>query len=151
MSNDSQPDAGANQSQNIVSDYYEGYTDTQKELLAIQIRKTRNILFTLAIIIFASDLIGLLAANAVIFETLLIIAVIPLLLVGLAFLALKEPLLAIIIAALLIVSIWIYNIVMTGGVAAITGWLIKALIVYFIIAGFQNALEAMRIRKELKN
>ena len=71
-------------------------------------------------------------------------------LVGLAFLALKEPLLAMIVAAVIILGIWIYAIVLTDGSAAITGWLIKAVIIYYIIAGFRRAMEANKIRKELR-
>ena len=70
--------------------------------------------------------------------------------VGLAFLAMKEPLLTMIIAALIIVAVWIYIIAMNGSQAAITGWLGKAILVYLLIAGFQSAREAQRIKKELK-
>lgn len=83
-------------------------------------------------------------------ETILIIAVIPAALTGLAFLANKEPLTAMIIAAVIIVGLWVYSIVITGGKAAIMGWLIKAVIVYLILAGFQHAREAARIKKELQ-
>src|SRR5688572_25532296 len=134
MSTDTNSVPGISQSENVVSDYYENYTATQKELLDIMRRKTRKTLFTIAAIIFASDFLGLSMLNAVDITTILVIAVVPLILAGLGFLSLKEPLLAIIIATLLILSIWIYTIVLTGARAAIMGWLIKAVIIYFIIA-----------------
>lgn len=134
----------------VVSDYYENYTQTQKEIFAIEIRKTRNTLIIMAIIVFASDLLSLLIANALYVENLLYIIVIPAILVALALLALKEPLLAMIIAVIVVTGIWIYAIVITGGRAAIMGWLIKAIIVYFMIKGFHHAAEANKIKRELK-
>jgi len=137
------------QDENIVSGIYDGYSDTQKEIMELEKKKTRNKLFTLAVLIFASDFLALLVLDAVNPQTLLIIAVIPLIFAGLAFLALKEPMLAMIIGALILVSAWTYAIVVTGGQAAISGWLIKAIAVYLLFAGFQNAREAQRIKKEL--
>jgi hypothetical protein len=138
------------QEENIVSDLYDNYYETQKEIYSMEIRKTRNKLFTLSVLIFAIDFIALNMADAVNFETLLIIAVVPVLFIGLAFLALKEPLLAMIIGAVTIVGFWIYAAIQSGGMSAISGWLVKAVVVYLIIAGFQNAREAQRIKKELK-
>ncbi len=136
--------------ENIVSGIYDGYQDTQKEILAIEIRKTRNKLFTIAAVIFLFDLLALLAVDLVTADTILYIAVVPAVLVGLAFLALKEPMLAMVIAAIIIVGIWIYIIAITDGGGAVSGWLGKAILVYLLIAGFQNAREAHRIKKELK-
>ncbi|MBL7708539.1 MAG: hypothetical protein JNJ86_05680 [Chitinophagaceae bacterium] len=140
---------GPQQEENIVSGIYDGYSDTQKEIMELEKKKTRNKLFTLAVLIFASDFLALLVLDAVNTQTLLIIAVIPLVFVGLAFLALKEPMLAMIIGALILVGAWTYTIIATGGQAAISGWLIKAIAVYLLFAGFQNAREAQRIKKEL--
>lgn len=139
-----------NQTTNVVSDYYDNYADTQKEVLAIKVLKTRNILFTLAAIFFASDLLALLIANAVTGYTILMALVLPVILIGLAFLSLKEPLSAMIIATVLIAALWVYIIYLSGVRGAVMGWLIKAVIIYFIIAGFQQAAEAHRIKKELK-
>lgn len=138
-----------NKPENVVADYYDGYADVQKDVLAIEIRKTRNTLFVLAALVFGTDLLALAVANVVVPLTIFAISIVPLLLVGLAFLATKEPITAMIIAAVIIVGLWIYNIYITGGRAAIMGWLIKAVIAYLIIAGFQHAREATRIKKEL--
>lgn len=136
--------------ENVVSGLYDNYHETQKEILAIEIRKTRNKLLALAAVAFISDFLALLVANTVQPGTLLAIAVIPLILAGLSFLSLKEPLTAIIIATVIILAAWIYAAVITGGMAAISGWLVKAIIVYLLIAGFQSAKEAHKIRKEIK-
>lgn len=135
---------------NIVSGLYDGYQDTQKEILTIEIRKTKIKLLIIAAVVFAFDLIAVLAINLVNIDTLLYISIVPIILVGLAFLSLKEPMLAMILAALIIVGIWVYVIAITGSRAALTGWLGKAILVYLLIAGFQSAVEAQRLKKELK-
>ncbi len=130
-------------------DLFANDIETQKEILAIETRKTRNALIYVAAVIFVFDLIGLLILNAVMARSLLLIAVVPAIILGLAFLSIKEPLVAIIIAGLLIIGIWIYTIVITGGIAAVSGWIGKIIIIYLLIAGFQHAREASRIKKEL--
>lgn len=138
------------QEENVVSGLFDNYQETQKEILQIELRKTRNKLFTLSAVVFGSDLLALVTANALNISTLIVILVIPVLFLGLGFFAGKEPLLSMIIAALVIGGIWVYAAIVTGGMAAISGWLVKAIIVYLVIAGFQNAVEAQKIKKELK-
>jgi hypothetical protein len=135
----------------IVSDYYENYTQTQREIMVIETRKTRNNLFTIAAIVFAGDLLVLLAMpdKTYFLAGLLIILIVPGIITALAFLAIKEPIIAMIVTAFIIGGIWTYTIIATGGKAAIMGWLVKAVIIYFIISGFRHAAEANRIKKEL--
>lgn len=150
MTSNNEP-ANSNSDESILSDYYENYQDTQREILAIQLKKLRNVLFTLAMVIFLSDFFGLMMMNATFLPNILVILVLPVIMAGMAFLSAKEPLLSIIVAATVIVGAWVYTIIVIGATAAIMGWLIKALLIYFIIAGFQHAIEAMKIKKELKN
>jgi hypothetical protein len=136
--------------ENVVVGLYDNYHETQKEILAIEIRKTRNKLITIAVVILIFDLIALSAMNAISLQSMIVISILPAIIIGLAFLAIKEPLIAMIIAALLIVGLWIYSVILTGGLSAVSGWLGKAIIIYLLFAGFQNATEATRIKKELK-
>jgi hypothetical protein len=136
--------------ENIVSDIYDGYHETQKEILAIELRKTRNQLFAMAFIIFLFDLLAITMSGLSLGDFIGWILIVPAIIVGLAFLASKEPMLSMIIATIIIVGLWTYSIVALGGKAAVTGWLGKAIIIYFIFAGFQNARTAQRIKKELK-
>ncbi|HET6993448.1 MAG TPA: hypothetical protein VFI06_00640 [Chitinophagaceae bacterium] len=132
-----------------VSSYYENYSETQKEVLAIEIRRTRKNLFIAAAVLMISGFLGLAMLNAFNLITILAVLVIPVILTGLGFLANKEPLTAIIIAAVVFLGEWIYSIAITGGRAAIMGWLVRAIVIYLLIAGLQHAKEAMRIKKEL--
>lgn len=139
------------QQENVVSDIFDNYQDTQKEILDMEIKKVRNKLFTLAIIFFVADLIQLVASDTLNITTLIIISVIPLFFVGLAFLAIKEPLLSMVLCAVIIGGIWIYVAVVTGGRAVFSGLIVKGIVVYLVFAGFQSAIEAQRIKKELKS
>jgi hypothetical protein len=136
--------------ENVVSGLYDNYNETQREILAIETKKTRNKLISIAIVIFALDLIALMMINRVMSETLLMIIIVPVVILALAFLSIKEPMVAMIIAAVIIVGLWVVAVINTGGMAAISGWLGKAVIIYLLIAGFQNAREAQRIKKELE-
>ena len=128
----------------------DSYADTQKEILVIETRKTRNKLFIIAAVILISDLLALFMANAVNATTLVVIGIVPLVFVGLAILALKEPLLAMILGAAVIVALWLFMFVQFGNPSLISGLLVKAVLITLVISGFQNAIEANRVRKEMK-
>ena len=134
----------------IVSEMYDNYNEVQKEVMGIEIRNTLKKLLTIAVVIFSFDLLALLIADLVNVKTLLIILVIPAIITGLAFFAKKEPMIAMIVAAVIIVGLWVYTIVVIGGVAVISGWISKAIIIYLLLAGFQSAKEAAKIKRELK-
>ncbi len=135
--------------ENVVSGIYDGYQETQKEVMAIEIKKTRAKLFTIAAIVFVFDFLALAMVDLIIPRTIFIISIVPLAMVGLALLSMKEPMLAIVLAAIIMIGLWIYIIYRTGGQGAISGWLGKAIIIYLLIAGYQSAREAHRIKKEL--
>ena len=128
----------------------DSYADTQKEILVMETRKTRNKLFIIAAVILISDLLALFMANAVNATTLLVIGIVPLVFVGLAFLAIKEPLLAMISGAAVIVALWVFMFVQFGNPSLISGLLVKAVLITLVISGFQNAIEANRVRKEMR-
>jgi hypothetical protein len=132
-----------------IGDYYDNYKQTQAELIVVYSRKTKNAIFAIAGIWLASELLGLVMANVFTTEVLLSISIVPAILIAAGFFALKQPLAAIIVAAVVFAGVWILTILVVGGIGAISGLLIKAVIIYFLIVGFQNAREANRIKKEI--
>ena len=130
-----------------------GLFDTDKEMLReiyqIEIRSIRNKLLTIAGVILLFDILALLMADAMVPEAILVVLVIPALYTGLAFLALKEPMTAVIIGIVLIAGIWIYQAVTMGAIALFSGWLAKAIIIYLLLAAFRAAKEASRVKKQL--
>ena len=76
--------------ENVVSGLYENYSETQKEILVIETRKTRNKLISVGMAIFIFDLVGLMMADVLATQTLLLTSVIPAIIIGLAFFAVKD-------------------------------------------------------------
>lgn len=137
--------------ENIVTGIFDEYADTQKEILRIELRKTRNKLITIGVVLLFFSLLALYTLNALVPEMILRLSIIPLAMFGLALLSLKEPLVAMSIATLIMLAIWGYEISLVGGKALLSGWLGKAGIIYLLLAGFQNAREAHRVKKELRS
>jgi hypothetical protein len=140
-----------NKDENVVSDIFDDYNDTQRELLNIETKKVRSKLFTIAAIFFGSVLLSLAISNIPVSDALIDVLIIPGGLVGLGFLANKEPLAAISIAAVIVIGLWVLQIVLLGGEHILRGLLVKGIIIYLLIAGFQSAKEAHKIRRELNN
>src|SRR5262245_20405259 len=106
---------------NNVSDYYEGYKEVQAETIVIQSRKTRNCIFIIAAILFTNDMIGYARLDLISAETILYSLIIPAVLIVCGFLAIKEPLMAIIAASVVFAGLFIWSIVKFGGVGAVSG------------------------------
>jgi uncharacterized membrane protein len=140
-----------NKEENVVSDLFDDYSETQRELLIIESKKVRNKLFAISVIFFISVLITLGISGMPIRYALFDLLLFPAIIFGLGFLAMKEPLVAVSIAAVIVIGLWVLQIVLVGGEAAIRGFLVKGIIIYMLIAGFQSGKEAHRIRKELNS
>ena len=142
---DNQPE-----NEHIVSGIYDDYNETQREILAIETRKTRNKLFTIAVVIFLFDFFALSVLNLLTASAIITILIIPVIMALLALLSNKEPLLSMTLATLVLVGIWIYSFAVLGLGAAKIGLLSKIVLITLLITGFQNAREAQRIKRELK-
>jgi hypothetical protein len=136
------------QQESSIGEYYDNYKQTQLDLISVYSKKTRNAIFTIAILWLVSELLGLAMANVFTLRLILSVLLIPVILVAAAFLALKQPFVAITVAAIIFCGAWLLTILVYGGIGAISGLLIKAVIIYFLIAGFQSAIEVRRIKKE---
>lgn len=90
------------ESPSVVTQEYERYQETQKEIMEIEIRKTRNMLWILAAVFLGINVIALLQLGVSISDFWLEILIIPAVLAGLGFMAIKEPLVATIIATVII-------------------------------------------------
>lgn len=128
---------------------FDEYQETEKELLAIHIRKTKIKLFSIAVVIFIFDFLVIYMADAITGKTFLFVLIVPLLFAALGILAGKEPLLAMILGALIIGSLWVYMVIKYGGLAIISGWLGKIILIVLILTGFQSAIAAQQLKKQL--
>jgi hypothetical protein len=80
------PDPG----NDIVSNYYDDYKQTQAYIVLTESKQVRKSIFIIAALLFASDMLGMAMANLITAETILYSAVIPLVLVGIGFLAINN-------------------------------------------------------------
>jgi hypothetical protein len=143
------PPPGQEPNQNIISDYYEGYQKLELQSAENQLRKTRNAIFAIAIVLFISDLITMAASDTFDITTLILSLIIAGVFVGLAFLTKKKPLTAIFIALALFIALWVLTIVVVGPQQIYRGILVRGIIIYFLITGIKHAREAERIRKQM--
>jgi hypothetical protein len=136
--------------QDIVAGDYANYKQTQAEIFVQDAKRVRNTLITIGILFFASDLLTMAMTNTITGADIAYSLIIPVIYFAFALLALKQPLLAnilgmLVFAGVIVIMIWAY-----GGLGVISGMIIRAIIIYFLIAGFQSARSAEQARKEMR-
>jgi len=137
---------------NLMSeDIFDNYNEINRDTYLTETRRVKSRLLSIAVILFLSDVFGLLISDMLTFQLLLWSLFIPCIIASLAFLGVKEPLAAMIIATVIIAALWIYIIAVLGARGAIAGFLVKIIVIYLLISGFKSAKEAQRAKKELVN
>lgn len=124
--------------------------DTLREIQEIETKKTRKRLLILAAVIFGADLLGMIRADMLDVDTLILCLVVPAIMVGLAFLAMKEPVTAVVIAILVLAATFTLAAVQFGARALISGFLVKAIIISLLISAYQSANEARKTKRQLE-
>lgn len=133
----------------MSDDIFDSYNEVNQHTYEMERKRVRSRLLTIAVILFLSDLLGLLMADILSITLLIWALVIPAAIGGLAMLAWKEPMSAVVIAMVIIGGVWLYIISVSGGAGAVSGLLVKALVVYLLISAYQSAREAQRARRAL--
>ncbi len=112
--------------------------------------RTMKAIFMIAAIFFIGDLIGSFSSRAE-FTGMVFIYIIffPVIFMGLGFLARKNPMLAIVIAMILFAGIITINVIAYGGSSLFKGILIKAVVVYLLISGYNHAKDAAIAKENL--
>jgi hypothetical protein len=143
------PDKPPNE-ENIISEYYEGYQQTQAEIFERETKRVRRSVIIIGILLFASDFLGLAVSDSITSTALLYIFIIPAVLVAIAMIFIRQPMLSAILATLIFLGIIILSIIAFGGLGAISGILVKAIIIYLLLAAFQSARTAEKAKKEMQ-
>lgn len=136
--------------QNIVADLHDDYKQTQVEIYHREVRRVRKNIFWIGALLLISDLLGLAMTDGLEPEAILYSCIFPVIYVSIGILAMKQPMLASILATLLFVGLIVLTIIIYGGVGAISGFIIKAVIIYLIFASFQSAKAAEQAKKEMR-
>lgn len=135
----------------MSEDIFDNYNEINRDTYLTETRRVKSRLLSIAVILFLSDVFGLLISDMLTFQLLLWSLFIPCIIASLAFLGVKEPLAAMIIATVIIAALWIYIIAVLGARGAVAGFLVKIIVIYLLISGFKSAKEAQRAKKELVN
>src|ERR1051325_11615058 len=102
--------ANQQQDQNVISDYYQGYQKLELQSAETEIRKARNAIIAIAALIIVGNLIVMAAGDSFTSAGIIIMLGIATIFTGLAFLTKKQPLTAIIIALVLFLALWVFDI-----------------------------------------
>jgi len=145
--NDKLYDAG-NPEDAVFGDPY--FNDIQKDIWDTESKKTRNSIFIIGGILLLSDLIALSMAHSLDSSTFIYVLIVPLIYAGVGFFALTKPMVAIVIAISIFVGIVLMNLYLMGARSILSGFLIKAVVIFFMISGFRHARDAESARNNLK-
>ena len=143
---DHQPSAATGQDSVFENDYFR---ETQADILEHESGKTRQTLLIIAAILFASDLLALSMAHLLTPVTLATALVVPVIFAGLAILSKSRPKPAMLLASVLLGIIILMTLFLTGIGSIVSGFLVKGVIVYLVIKGWNHAKDAEEARSNL--
>ncbi|HYK55113.1 MAG TPA: hypothetical protein VEV15_01440, partial [Flavisolibacter sp.] len=126
------------------------FKETQLDIWQHEKKKTMQAIFAIGAILLGSDLLALLMAGSLTATTFAYTLVAPVLYVLLGLFAQRQPLVAAIIASLVFIAIIAITIYAFGARSIVSGLLLKAVVIFFIISGFNHAREAERAKRNLK-
>ena len=149
MSTPQYPDPGASSQENsFMEESY--FKETQLDIWQHEKKKTMHAVFAIGAVLLGSDLLALLMANALTGASFVYVLIVPAIYAGIGLFAQKKPLAAAILAALLFLAIIAFTIYALGAKSMVSGLLIKAIVIFFVISAFHHAREAERAKRNLE-
>ncbi len=113
--------------------------------------KTKKSIWYIGGIFLVTDLLALSKANVLNATNLVFVMIIPLLYAGIGFLARTRPMIAMILATVLFVSILSLSVFSYGTGVLLNAFFLKIFMVYFIVTGFIAAKKAEEARLQMRN
>ena len=113
-------------------------------------KKTRYGLFSIGLVFLITSIIAYLSAGIPLIENIFYIALLPLLYLGLGLFSNLQPVIAAIGGIVVAAGLTVFNYMQLGAMSLVSGWLYKAVIVYFLIRCFQQAKDAEKAKRELE-
>lgn len=133
----------------ILDNPYE--REVQEDIVSYEKKKTMYALFIIGAVFLIFDAIALSSANLLTSSTMIVVAMVPAIFLGLGLFAKLQPMVAIIIGIIVILAISVINYLSFGSQSLIMGWLPKAIMIYFIITGVRHAKEAEAAKRKLQS
>lgn len=142
--------SGAEVNNGETSLFYNSYDkEVQQDIWNHERKRVTRSLLWVACILLVGDLIAFSIANVLTAVTFGVALIVPLLFCGLAFFARLQPMTAAVTTAVLLAGLMGYAVYAVGPKALVSGWLSKALVVFFTIQAIRQAKEAEAARKKL--
>jgi hypothetical protein len=135
------------ENENVLTEYLEGYQELELQSVQNNLRKTRNTILVVAVLLLISSFIIPAMSNAPVLDMWPAWVVVGLF-VTLALFTNKFPLATVIIALILYIGLWVLDIVVLGPEYIFKGLLIKGIIIYFLVRGIGYAKEAEEVYRK---
>jgi hypothetical protein len=138
------------ENENVLTTERDTYREVQTDIWETERKKTRNKILSIAVLFFLSDLLALMMANTATGTTIGASLIFPAIFVGTAFLAYNFPLAGIISATIVFLGVVALTVFVVGAKGMFTGILVKAIVVFFLLSGFNSAKEAEEAKRNLQ-
>ena len=136
--------------ENAISDYYDGVKNLELQRHAEGVKKARTALFVAAALIFIGELVSVAIQNIAFTPFIIGIAVIEAgIFVALAFWTRTKPFTAIVVGLIVFIGIWILAIVASGTQGAISGIIVRIIIISYLISALKPAREWENAKKNM--
>jgi hypothetical protein len=143
-------DADKNESESsIISEQYDHHKELAEEMMKSDSKKTGLLLFITAFIILGIDLWAVFSLEVPIAMVWMSLFLVPVGLIGLGLLAIKEPMVAVVIAALLVGVFWIFNLFPLSPIVIVSGLIPKGVVIIVLFGAFMFANFAMKEKRDL--
>ncbi|MEO7923269.1 MAG: hypothetical protein ABIR30_06280 [Chitinophagaceae bacterium] len=140
MAEDQNQNNPAPQSENEISDYYEGMKKLELEGYETGIKKARTALFVTAALVFVGEMIAASVAGIGFTPLLIGIAVVEAgIFVALGFWTKTKPYAAIVTGLILFILMWVAAIAINGGKAAYSGVIVRIIIIVYLFSAIKPA------------
>ena len=134
--------------ESVVTEYFEGYQQLEKEGIEENLNKSRNAIFAVAVLAVVGALI-LFSTNKVARADLVFNLGLSAVYLVLAFMTRKFPMACVVSALILFAGTWILNIVVGGMSQVFQGIIVRGIILYYLIKGIGYAKEAVELKSRM--
>jgi hypothetical protein len=133
----------------IISEQYDDHMQLAEDTMKSDSKKACILLFVAAVVALGFDLIAIFSLHIPIALAWLNIAVVPVGLIALGLLAIKESMVAVVVAALLVFVFWIFNLFTLSPIVIVNGFIPKGIVIALLFGAYMFANFAMKEKRDL--
>jgi hypothetical protein len=133
----------------IISEQLDHHKELAEETMKSDSKKTCLLLFITAFIILGLDFWAIFSLEISLSLVWINISVVPIGLIASGLLAIKEPMVAVVIASLLVAVFWLFNLLPLSPIVIVHGFILKGLVIIVLFGAYMFANFAMKERRDL--